>query len=124
MGSDRIEELLLQLIQDMAELKAKINAMDEQKLSSRIDMLEAQGREQERVIKSLEKRADTMEEFTRNSLNEQNKTEKLTEEKINNIIGYLDSKFYVNSIFNRDDIIKAIKKGEGDIEKVCEFLFV
>lgn len=58
------------------------------------------------------------------SLNEQNKTEKLTEEKINNIIGYLDSKFYVNSIFNRDDIIKAIKKGEGDIEKVREFLFV
>ena len=74
MGSDRIEELLLQLIQDMAELKAKINAMDEQKLSSRIDMLEAQGREQERVIKSLEKRADTMEEFTRNNINDKNKT--------------------------------------------------
>lgn len=74
MGSDRIEELLLQLIQDMAELKAKINAMDEQKLSSRIDMLEAQAREQERAINSLEKRADTMEQFTRDSLNEQNKT--------------------------------------------------
>ena len=74
MRSDRIEELLLQLIQDMAELKAKINAMDEQKLSSRIDMLEAQTREQERVIKSLEKRADTMEEFTRNNINDKNKT--------------------------------------------------
>ena len=74
MGSDRIEELLLQLIQDMAELKAKINAMDEQKLASRIDMLEAQTREQERVIKSLEKRADIMEEFTRNNMNDKNKT--------------------------------------------------
>ena len=74
MGSDRIEELLLQLIQDMAEVKAKLNNIDEQKLSSRIDMLEAQTREQERVIKSLEKRADTMEEFTRNNINDKNKT--------------------------------------------------
>ena len=74
MGSDRIEELLLQLIQDMAEVKAKLNNIDEQKLTSRIDMLEAQTREQERVIKSLEKRADTMEEFTRNNINEKNKT--------------------------------------------------
>ena len=74
MGSDRIEELLLQLIQDMAEVQAKLNNIDEQKLSNRIDMLEAQTREQERVIKSLEKRADTMEEFTRNNMNERNKT--------------------------------------------------
>ena len=72
MGSDRIEELLLQLIQDMAEVKAKLNNIDEQKLTSRIDMLEAQTREQERVIKSLEKRADTMEEFTRNNMNDKN----------------------------------------------------
>ena len=35
MGSDRIEELLLQLIQDMAEVKAKLNNIDEQKLSNR-----------------------------------------------------------------------------------------
>ena len=38
MGSDRIEELLLQLIQDMAEVKAKFNNMEEQKISSRIDL--------------------------------------------------------------------------------------
>ena len=37
MGSDRIEELLLQLIQDMAEVKAKFNNMEEQKLSNRIE---------------------------------------------------------------------------------------
>ena len=76
MGNDRIEELLLQLIQDMAELKAKLNAMDEQKLANRIDTLESQTKEQERVIKSLEKRADIMEEFTRNNLNEANKSNK------------------------------------------------
>ena len=56
MGNDRIEELLLQLIQDMAEVKSKLNNIDEQKLSSRVDLLEAQTREQERVIKTLEKR--------------------------------------------------------------------
>lgn len=76
MGNDRIEELLLQLIQDMAEVKAKINNIDEQRLSSRIDLLEAQTREQERVIKSLENRSSTMEEFVRNNLNDNNKTNK------------------------------------------------
>ena len=76
MGSDRIEELLLQLIQDMAELKAKLNNIDEQKLSSRVDLLEAQTREQERVIKSLENRELTLEEFIRNNMNEANKSNK------------------------------------------------
>ena len=63
-------------------------------------------------------------EFQMTNISNQNKTEKLTEEKINKIIGYLDSKFYVNSIFNKDDIINSITKGEGDIEKVQELLFV
>ena len=76
MGSDRIEELLLQLIQDMAEVKAKFNNMEEQKLSSRIDLLEAQTREQERVIKTLENRELTLEEFIRNNMNEANKSNK------------------------------------------------
>ena len=76
MGNDRTEELLLQLIQDMAEVKAKLNNIDEQKLSSRVDLLEAQTREQERVIKTLEKRELTLEEFIRNSMNEANKSNK------------------------------------------------
>lgn len=76
MGNDRIEELLLQLIQDMAEVKAKLNNIDEQKLASRIDILEAQAREQDRVVKSLEKRSGTMEEFIRDNLNDSNKTHK------------------------------------------------
>ena len=76
MGNDRIEELLLQLIQDMAEVKSKLNNIDEQKLSSRVDLLEAQTREQERVIKTLEKREATLEEFIRNNMNETNKNNK------------------------------------------------
>ena len=76
MGNDRTEELLLQLIQDMAEVKAKLNSLDEQKLSSRVDLLEAQTREQERVVRALENRQSTLEEFIRNNMNEANKSNK------------------------------------------------
>ena len=76
MGNDRIEELLLQLIQDMAEVKSKLNNIDEQKLSSRVDWLEAQAREQDRVIKTLENREAILEEFIRNNMNEANKSNK------------------------------------------------
>ena len=76
MNDDKIEALLLQLIQDMAEVKAKLNNIDEQKLSSRVDLLEAQTREQERVIKTLEKRELTLEDFIRNNMNEANKSNK------------------------------------------------
>ena len=76
MGNDRTEELLLQLIQDMAEVKAKLDNIDEQKLSSRVDLLEAKTREQERVIRTLEKREATLEEFIRNNMNEANKSNK------------------------------------------------
>ena len=76
MGNDRIEELLLQLIQDMAEVKSKLSNIDEQKLASRVDLLEAQTREQERVIKTLEKRELTLEEFIRKNMNEANKSKK------------------------------------------------
>ena len=73
MGDDKIQELLLQLVQDMSFLKAKLSNIEEQKLSSRIDNLEAQNREHERTIRSLEKRNDTMEEFVRNNMNDNRK---------------------------------------------------
>ena len=73
MGDDKIQELLLQLVQDMSFLKAKLSNIEEQKLSSRIDNLEAQNREHERTIRSLEKRNDSMEEFIRNNTNDSRK---------------------------------------------------
>ena len=73
MGDDKIQELLLQLVQDMSFLKAKLSNIEEQKLSSRIDNLEAQNREHERTIRSLEKRNDTMEEFVRNNMQDSKK---------------------------------------------------
>lgn len=73
MGDDKIQELLLQLVQDMSFLKAKLSNIEEQKLSSRIDNLEAQNREHERTIRSLEKRNDSVEEFIRNNMNDSRK---------------------------------------------------
>lgn len=73
MGDEKIQELLLQLVQDMSFVKAKLSSIEEQKLSARIDSLEAQNREHDRTIKSLERRNDTMEEFVRGSLQETKK---------------------------------------------------
>lgn len=73
MGDDKIQELLLQLVQDMSFVKAKLSNIEEQKLSARIDNLEAQNREHERTIRSLEKRNDTMEEFVRTNMNDSRK---------------------------------------------------
>ena len=38
MGDNRVEELLLQLIQDMAEVKTKIKNIEEQQITSRLDL--------------------------------------------------------------------------------------
>ena len=73
MDNDKIQELLLQLVQDMSFVKAKLSNIEEQKLSSRIDNLEGQNREHDRIIKSLEKRNDTMEGFVRNNMQDSRK---------------------------------------------------
>ena len=73
MEDKRLEELLLQLMQDIAVIKARLASIEEIKLDAktlgaRVDNLEAQNREHDRIIKSLENRASTMEEFTRNNM--------------------------------------------------------
>lgn len=73
MDNDKIQELLLQLVQDMSFVKAKLSNIEEQRLSARIDQLEAQNREHDRTIKSLEKRNDTMEQFVRGNMQESKK---------------------------------------------------
>ena len=72
-GDDKVQELLLKLLEDMSYVKAKLDA---QKLSSRVDLLEAQSREQDRVIKQLENRNSTLEEFIRTNINDDNKANK------------------------------------------------
>lgn len=73
MGDEKIQELLLQLVQDMSFVKAKLSNIEEQKLSSRIDQLEAQNREHDKSIKSLEHRNDAMEQFVRNNMTDSKK---------------------------------------------------
>lgn len=68
MNEEKTQELLLQLIRDMSYVKAKLDNIDEQKISSRVDALEAQNKEHDRIIKALENRASTMEQFTRNNM--------------------------------------------------------
>lgn len=73
MGEDKIQELLLQLVQDMSFVKAKLSNIEEQKLAARIDQLEAQNREHDKTIKSLENRSSTMEQFVRNNMQDSKK---------------------------------------------------
>ena len=78
MEDKRLEELLLQLMQDIAVIKARLASIEEIKLDAktlgtRVDHLEAQNREHDRIIKSLENRASTMEQFTRNNMTDAKK---------------------------------------------------
>ena len=68
MNEGKIEDLLLKLIEDMAYVKSKLESIDGQNLGSRIDAIEAQNKEHDHVIKSLENRANKMEEFTRSNI--------------------------------------------------------
>lgn len=75
---DKTQDLLLQLLQDIAVIKAKLDTIEEIKLDAktignRVDNLEAQNREHDKTIKSLENRASTMEQFTRNNMAEAKK---------------------------------------------------
>ncbi len=70
---DKTQDLLLQLLQDIAVIKAKLDTIEEIKLDAksigvRVDHLEAQNREHDKTIKSLENRANTMEQFTRSNM--------------------------------------------------------
>lgn len=68
MSDEKVQELLLKLIEDVATINAKLDSINEQRLASRLDLIEAQTREQERVIKGLENRNSKLEEYVRNTL--------------------------------------------------------
>ena len=73
MDENKISDMLLTLMQDIAVIKAKLESIEEIKLDTkslgtRVDHLEAQNREHDRIIKSLENRANTMEKFTRDNM--------------------------------------------------------
>ena len=75
---DKTQDLLLQLLQDIAVVKARLSVIEEIKLdaktlNTRVDHLEAQNREHDKTIRSLENRASTMEQFTRKNMQDAKK---------------------------------------------------
>ena len=73
MDDNKTQDLLLRLLQDMSYVKAKLDNIDEQRLGSRIDALEASNKEYGRALSSLEKRLETQEEIVRNQMIESKK---------------------------------------------------
>lgn len=76
MSDEKVQELLLKLIEDVATINAKLDSINEQRLANRMDLIEAQTREQERVIKGLENRNNKLEEYVRNTLVDHEKANK------------------------------------------------
>lgn len=76
MSDEKVQELLLKLIEDVATINAKLDSINEQRLASRMDLIEAQAREQNRVIKGLENRNNKLEEYVRDTLVEKDRTNK------------------------------------------------
>lgn len=70
MDAQKIQELLLQLVQDMSYVKTKLENIDEQKIVSRLDQLESKTKEYTRVIERLEKESEKTEDYIRTSLQE------------------------------------------------------
>ena len=82
MDNDRIETLLLKLLEDMAVVKSRLNSIEEIKLdakelTSRVDKIESEQSTHHKQLQSLEKRQNTLEGFIRNEMadsQKQNKT--------------------------------------------------
>ena len=78
MDNEKIMAMLLELLQKTAVIESKLNMLEELKinerdLTNRVDKIENQNAEHDRVIKSLERRANVMEEWNRNKMNESKK---------------------------------------------------
>lgn len=78
MENDKVQDLLIQLMQEVAVIKAKLDSIEEIKidaktLCTRVDHLEAQNREHDKTLRSLEHRQEEMEKFTRHNMMESKK---------------------------------------------------
>ena len=78
MDNERVQELLFQLAQDISYIKGRLDTLDELKIetkevSNKIEKLEMQNERHEKQIASLENRSNTMEQFTRNNMNDSRK---------------------------------------------------
>ena len=68
MDNDRIETLLLKLLEDMAVVKSRLN--------SRVDKIDSEQSTHHKQLQSLEKRQSTLENFIRNEIVDSQKQSK------------------------------------------------
>ena len=83
MDNDRIETLLLKLLEDMAVVKSRLDSIEEIKLdakelANKVDMIESEQSTHHKQITSLEKRQSALEGFIRTEMSDSNKQHKTT----------------------------------------------
>ena len=83
MDNDRIETLLLRLLEDVSQIKVKLDRLekmenDTKELANKVDMIESNQSTHHKQITSLEKRQEAIEVFIRNEMIDSNKQHKTT----------------------------------------------
>lgn len=78
MNEEKIQELLLRLLEDMAIVKSKLDLVEEIKVdaketNAKIERLEMQNERHEKQLNSLENRANTLEQFVRDNMSDAKK---------------------------------------------------
>ena len=73
MNEDKMYEMLMSIMQDLAVVKSKLDTLEEIKIdaktsNTRIEKLENITERQEKQISTLENRNNTLEEFVRDSM--------------------------------------------------------
>lgn len=83
MDNDRIETLLIRLLEDVSQIKCKLDSIDRienntKELANKVDMIESNQSTHHKQITSLEKRQEAIEVFIRNEMSDSNKQHKTT----------------------------------------------
>ena len=78
MNEDKMYEMLMSIMQDLAVVKSKLDTLEEIKLdaktsNAKIERLENITERQEKQISALEHRSNTLEQFVRNNMVEAKK---------------------------------------------------
>ena len=83
MDNDRIESLLIRLLEDVSQIKCKLDSIDRienntKELANKVDMIESEQSTHHKQITSLEKRQSALEGFIRSEMSDSNKQHKTT----------------------------------------------
>ena len=83
MDNDRIETLLIRLLEDVSQIKCKLDSIDRienntKELANKVDMIESNQSTHHKQITSLEKRQSALEGFIRSEMSDSNKQHKTT----------------------------------------------